>query len=553
MSARNKFWLLILSVILLGGILTVSWLFSSTPALAQEPRDHSTIRGLQGPFESPEEVTEACLNCHDEAATEVMATIHWTWNHTDPVTGQEVGKNNVINNYCVAVASNEPRCTSCHVGYGYKDNTFFDTATERNVDCLVCHDSTGSYKKFPTAAGYPVLGEAKEFGGKTWEPVDLAAVAQQVASPDRANCGTCHFFGGGGDAVKHGDLDSSMGNPTPDLDVHMSPETLDFSCSTCHVAAAHQIPGRIYNGEERVLCEDCHSDDQAPHQDSDMVEVLSQHTEAVACQTCHIPAYARGQATKLTWDWSTAGDRDENGKFIVRTDDAGHVVYDGRKGSFTHGENVTPYYSWWNGNTYYLTAEDEIDSTQMVTINTFEGSPGDGKIYPFKRFTGIQPYDADNNTMVVPHLFPSGPDDTSAYWKGYDWDQAITAGMDYAGVDYSGNLDWIDTEMFWVQNHMVAPKENALQCQDCHAENGRLDWQALGYSPDRAAVLVNAANEMMGAAPAPAEPAAPAETPSEAPAQLPVSGTDLSLMPWLFAGLGALLALGGGLVWKRRR
>jgi hypothetical protein len=229
------------------------------------------------------------------------------------------------------------------------------------------------------------------------------------------------------------------------------------------------------------------------------------------------------------------------------------VIYDGRKGTFTHGENVTPYYGWWNGNTYFISVEDQIDSTQTVAINTFEGSPGDGKIYPFKRFTGVQPYDAGNNTMVVPHLFPSGPDDASAYWKVYDWDKAVTAGMEYAGADYSGNLGWIDTEMFWVQNHMVAPKENALQCQDCHSENGRLDWQALGYSPDRAAVLVNAANEIMVAAPAPAEPAAPAETPSEAPTQLPVSGTDLSLTPWLVAGLGALLALGGGLVWKRRR
>ena len=152
--------------------------------------------------------------------------------------------------------------------------------------------------------------------------------------------------------------------------------------------------------------------------------------------------------------------------------------------------------------------------------------------------------------MVVPHLFPSGPDDSSAYWKGYDWEQAITAGMDYTGADYSGNLGWIDTEMFWVQNHMVAPKENALQCQDCHTENGRLDWQALGYSPDRAAVLVNAASEIIAAAPA---PATVAETPAETPAQLPVSGTDLSLMPWLVASLGALLALGGGLAWKRRR
>jgi len=35
--------------------------------------------------------------------------------------------------------------------------------------------------------------------------------------------------------------------------------------------------------------------------------------------------------------------------------------------------------------------------------------------------------------------------------------------------------------MLWPLNHMVAPKENALKCTDCHGEKSRLDWKALGY------------------------------------------------------------------------
>ena len=31
---------------------------------------------------------------------------------------------------------------------------------------------------------------------------------------------------------------------------------------------------------------------------------------------------------------------------------------------------------------------------------------------------------------------------------------------------------------------MVQPKEQALQCEACHGENGRLDWKALGYPGD---------------------------------------------------------------------
>ena len=40
--------------------------------------------------------------------------------------------------------------------------------------------------------------------------------------------------------------------------------------------------------------------------------------------------------------------------------------------------------------------------------------------------------------------------------------------------------------MYWTMTHMVAPKEQALQCTSCHAEQGRLEWRALGYDGDPA-------------------------------------------------------------------
>ena len=133
-----------------------------------------------------------------------------------------VGKKTVINNFCLTITSNQPRCTSCHIGYGWKDDSF-DFSAEDKVDCLVCHDTTDTYKKFPTAAGHPNYTE-KEFpkgSKKIWKVADLTDVAQKVGKTRRENCGVCHFYGGGGDGVKHGDLDSSMTNPDKKLDVHM--------------------------------------------------------------------------------------------------------------------------------------------------------------------------------------------------------------------------------------------------------------------------------------------------------------------------------------------
>ncbi|MFN2280217.1 MAG: cytochrome C, partial [Anaerolineales bacterium] len=160
--------------------------------------DHSDI--VQGPFETPQDVTRACLECHEDAADQVMATVHWTWEsqpyqlegRDSPIT---VGKKNSINNFCIGIQSNWPGCTSCHAGYGWEDANF-DFSQQDNVDCLVCHDSTGTYVK--GYAGIPVEG------------VDLLEVAQSVAQPSRENCGGCHFDGGGGNAVKHGDLDETL-------------------------------------------------------------------------------------------------------------------------------------------------------------------------------------------------------------------------------------------------------------------------------------------------------------------------------------------------------
>jgi octaheme c-type cytochrome (tetrathionate reductase family) len=411
-----------------------------------------------------------------------MQTPHWTWEYTDPQTGEMLGKKNVINNFCQSISSNEPRCTSCHIGYGYADNTF-DFTVEENVDCLACHDTTGQYKKFPSSAGHPVYEEAKEFpagSGKMWEPVDLTYVAQNVGATSRATCGACHFNGGGDDGVKHGDLDSSLITPDYHLDVHMDVNGLNFTCSTCHAPQAHNIPGSRYQleakdtdgiavpsaGEAALTCESCHGLEPHPGDQN-----LDDHVEKIACQTCHIPAFARGGVpTKTWWDWSTAGQKDEDGKPLIMEDETGLHTYLAKKGFFVWRENVQPEYAWFNGDIEYQNLKPFEEGTIVLPVNKVNGHPDDpsSRIWPFKVMRGKQPYDSINNTLVIPHVF--GNDDT-AYWGNYDWDKAITVGMEYAGAEYSGEYDFIETEMYWPITHMVAPAEDALACESCHTRN----------------------------------------------------------------------------------
>ena len=464
-----------------------SWSQEAREVKLTTTADHSKFKELQRTFTSGPELTKVCLSCHTEAAGQIHRTKHWKWEYRNPQTDQLLGKKNVVNNFCISIASNEAACNSCHIGYGWKDASF-DFKSEENVDCVVCHDTTGNYKK-PSGLAGNVVTKDLEFppgSGKVLKAIDLSKIAQKVGKSSRDTCGACHFNGGGGDGVKHGDMDSSLAAPEKSLDVHMDASGLDFTCGTCHKTSSHDVAGSRYtptakdakgahlrgatdNGNP-ATCVSCHG--TTPHKTQVR---MNQHAAKLACQTCHIPEFARGGiATKMNWDWSTAGQRDANGQHIVRKDAKGHITYESRKGDFVLAENVKPVYVWFNGQVNYTLLTDKIDSNQAVTrINTLGGSATDGKsmIWPIKRFGGKQPYDTVNKTLITPHT--AGNDDTG-YWKNLEWNKAIEVGMKTSGTPYSGKFDFIKTQMDWPITHMVAPKDKALGCTDCHSANGRL-------------------------------------------------------------------------------
>ncbi len=477
------------------GVVALTLMLLSFGNAQSSTADHSQFKQLQQDFKSGPEVTEACLSCHTEASKQIENTTHWTWEF-DHINGQKLGKRNVVNNFCLYVGTNEARCTSCHIGYGWKDMRE-PLPAGRNIDCLVCHDTTASYKKFPTGAGHPnyTPKEWPKGSGKIRPAVNLQKVAQNVGATSRQTCGACHFYGGGGNGVKHGDMDNSLNNPPFELDVHMSKDGANFTCATCHNPKGHNVPGSRYMAnakdtegidrpsnkyKDHASCESCHG--TTPHKKE---AKLNDHTDKVACQTCHIPAFARGGVpTKLWWDWSKAGQKNAEGKGIVRKDEKGHDIYNFKKGEFKLGENVTPEYAWFDGQIRYTLKEEKIDPSGVVNINTFNGSYNDPKarIWPFKVMRGKQPYDTEYNTLLVVHLFGK---DKNAYWKNFDWQKALSAGNQISGQPFSGNFDFVQTAYHWPQTHMVAPKEKAVECDECHAKDGRLASLKDFYMPGR--------------------------------------------------------------------
>jgi octaheme c-type cytochrome (tetrathionate reductase family) len=419
----------------------------------------------------------------------------------------DLGKRDVINNFCIGASSNEGLCAMCHAGYGFNRKTFNPNDT-KNLDCLICHDNTGKYHK-----ANPCRDTTSKGFGYPPENLNLTAIAQHVGPTQRNNCGKCHFNGGGGNNVKHGDLEMALGQCTRDIDVHMAENGPNLTCSECHKTVNHNIPGNLptvsSTPTNTFSCTQCHTDH--PHKS----KILNDHFNQVSCEACHIPYYAKVQPTKIFWDWKSAGKLTKDGKPIkwekeIPADSLKNYInnaeeylslgadsflldYDAMHGLGVFAKNIKPDYAWFNGYTNHHLISDTITS-DTVYLTQLMGSYKDNlcpvdkkhpsKIYPVKIMHSTQIYDTKYHKLINPRLAGHTPE-TGAYWVTFDWDKAAKAGMEYRGEKYSGHYGFVNTITHWPLHHEVSPKTQALSCEACHAPNGRLAKLKDFYMPGR--------------------------------------------------------------------
>jgi len=152
---------------------------------------------------------------------------------------------------------------------------------------------------------------------------------------------------------------------------------------------------------------------------------------------------------------------------------------------------------------------EEIDPGKITILNAPMGNREDpaSRIFPFKIHAAVQPYDTERDVLVVPKL-------CGGYWETFDWNDAISEGMEAVGQEYSGSYGFTETKMYTSIHHQVAPKDRSLGCADCHEDSAvecsrchkkakdhplptlggriypgderRLDFEALGYEDDPA-------------------------------------------------------------------
>lgn len=421
---------------------------------------HRNITQYDGP--------QTCVACHATEAEDALHSEHMKWE----------GKWSQVNTYCTSPEPADYACLSCHASTGKVTNQ-----TVNDVDCLICHSDT--YRRSLQPLDIPVTvtdwqGTTKTYmtprknaeGNYTMQPrfdlmppgTTMEQLAQNVHLPTRATCLRCHAGAGGGDGVKRGDISSVTINPPLTSDVHMSPQGANFTCQTCHVTTDHKIAGkgidlRISEGGAVKACADCHS--AKPHGSSD----LNKHTDRVACQTCHIPAFARDVATEMSRDWT-------------------HPVWNpaacsgqgGWVGEEVKASNVVPQYTFWNGASYVYDLAQSI-SAQSDGSYAMAAAEGDingagSKLYPIKLHQAVQPrHDATGRMVQYDVLwnFMTGK-----------YEEAAARGVAFMGL--SGSYSWVHTTAEQLITHGVAPEDDALACAACHNDGPQMDLQALGYT-----------------------------------------------------------------------
>mgnify|MGYP001815749251 CR=1 FL=1 len=339
-----------------------------------------------------------CLGCHQSQSAEVAGSTHyrWTGNAPDMVngTGLQQGKlTNAVNSYCINILGNWPVCGACHVGRGKRPDD--PAATSENIDCLMCHSAEYASQRVRLSDG--------SMGVIT--PSDT--MDQNLHSTNRTNCLKCHAKAGGGDGVKRGDFSlTTATNADPYFDVHMNTSGKNLDCQACHTFKNHRVIGKgsdlrptddLARGAE-VSCLTCHKDkDTLEGHDTTKI---NDHVARVACQTCHIPLYAK-VATEIHRDWRTHHD----GTTADGNSGAGHP--------FTEkSSNLIPVYAFWNRSSDNALLDDDASRTYDEKFDTFPTSRPIGdvnddgsKLYPFKYKTAVQPKTVADNRLVALDTF----------------------------------------------------------------------------------------------------------------------------------------------------
>ena len=256
----------------------------------------------------------------------------------------------------------------------------------------------------------------------------------------------------------------------------MNTANADLNCQACHVFKAHKTIGKgsdlrptddIARGSE-VSCPTCHSDKITA--DGHDLARINDHVARVACQTCHIPSYAR-VTTEVHRDWRN----NYEGSPADGTSGPGHPLT-------LKQADLIPTYKFWNRKSDNYLLGDDASRTRDPELGTYPTSRPMGtitdvgsKLFPFKYKTAYQPKTSVDHRLIAL--------DTYEYLKvSGNADAAVKKGLEAMGYSAAEPYEWVLTDTYQLLNHGISPASGALQCGDCHGAGAQMDLSGeLGY------------------------------------------------------------------------
>ncbi|MEW6251189.1 MAG: hypothetical protein AB1716_11115 [Planctomycetota bacterium] len=438
--------------------------FTSLSGQAQNPA-HLGIEEYNGPA--------TCVACHAQQARDMFHAVHYQLTGDTPnvpnIPGRAGKLDQAFNTYCgTPMSSRQFTCAACHGSYGKMPEPVLTQAQLENIDCMMCHQDQYKRKAAPPVEELTFVdyrGQPHTWrlpiedpnGSFQFEPdaanmtISVLEAARTVHLPTRTSCLRCHATAGGGDGTKRGDLSSLSANPTTTLDYHMSPAGRNMSCQDCHEFQNHRVLGRGLDLRENdrpesLTCLQCHP--ARPHNST----ARDNHAARIACQTCHIPTYAKGVSTEIARDWQVP--------VWAQPLLGGQGGY---KPEETRGTDLKPTYHWFDGTSWvYILGQVPPQNAQGEYELAYPyGWPtlAAAKLYPMKEhWSNSARHDATG--QLIPHS-------TFKFFVTGDFNQAVADGQAWSGL--TGSWTLVETHTFQTINHGVEPAGNALACGQCHA------------------------------------------------------------------------------------
>lgn len=482
-----------LKVVRVGPLLALGAVFALRPVpLRAEP-----VPGLEsGARAAHDSITEylgpqTCVACHLSQAQDLFHAVHYQQTGPTPnvpnIPGNAGKLDMAFNTYCgTPMSSRQFTCAGCHTSYGRMPTAEMTADQLNNIDCLMCHQDAYKRKAAPpyemvTFTDYQGVDHTWQLpvedalGNFQFEPdeanmtISIVEAARTVHMPTRRSCLRCHAYAAGSDCGKRGDLSSVNVDPPPEIDIHMSSQRADLTCQACHQFQNHRFLGRGLDLRENdrpepLTCKLCHP--AAPHDSAR----LNRHAAHVACQSCHIPTYAKAMTTEVERNWNnpvwSAGLLGGQG---------------GYKPEEVRAANLIPAYAWYDQTSWvYIigqvptqNADGEYELAYPYGAPTLTAA----QLMPMKEhWSNAARHDATG--QIVPHA-------TFKYFVTGDFSQAVADGMAWAGLEGSWTL--VPLHTYQTINHGVVSHDSALACGDCHAAYSggdpvRMDLQGqLGY------------------------------------------------------------------------